>query len=283
MNTLTPFMIDRLVEEALAEDVGRGDLTTTAVVPEAMAGRAVMTAKAEGVIAGLAIVDAVFHKVDPTIAVRRLVSDGDCVHPGDRVLEASGTARGLLIGERVALNFIQRLSGIATQTKRAVDAAAGTRAIIVDTRKTTPGLRALEKYAVRAGGGRNHRFGLDDAVMIKENHIAVAGGIAQAVEAARSRIGHMHKIEVEVARLDQIDEALAVAADVILLDNMSPDDMRAAVNRIGGRAIVEASGGIRPDTVRAVAETGVDVISLGWITHSAPALDLSLLIHPVLE
>lgn len=273
-------MIDRLVEEALIEDVGRGDLTTTSVVPEKTVARAELLAKADGVIAGLPLVEAVFRKVDATLEVTRLVDEGSRVRPGDRVLEANGSARGLLIGERVALNFIQRLSGIATETRRAVEACAGTGAQIVDTRKTTPGLRALEKYAVRVGGGRNHRFGLDDAVMIKENHIAVAGGIIPAVKAAKSRLGHMHKIEVEIASLEQIDEALTAGADVILLDNMSLDEMREAVNRIGGRAIVEASGGIRPDTVRDVAMTGVDVISLGWITHSAPALDLSLLIYP---
>ena len=282
MSTLTPFLIDKLVEGALREDVGRGDLTTTAVVPQDIDAHAVMTAKAEGVIAGLDLVRAVYRHVDPEVAVQPLVNDGDRVRPGDRVLEARGPARSLLIGERVALNFVQRLSGIATATRRAVDAVAGTKARIVDTRKTTPGLRILEKYAVRAGGGHNHRFGLDDAVMIKENHIAVAGGIIPAVEAARRAIGHMHKIEVEIASLDQIDEAIASGADVILLDNMSIEQMREAVERIGGRAIVEASGGIRPDNVRAVAETGVDVISLGWITHSAPALDLSLLIHPIL-
>jgi len=282
VSTLTPFLIDKLVEGALREDVGRGDLTTTAVVPQDIDAHAVMTAKAEGVIAGLDLVRAVYRHVDPEVAVQPLVNDGDRVRPGDRVLEARGPARSLLIGERVALNFVQRLSGIATATRRAVDAVAGTKARIVDTRKTTPGLRILEKYAVRAGGGHNHRFGLDDAVMIKENHIAVAGGIIPAVEAARRAIGHMHKIEVEIASLDQIDEAIASGADVILLDNMSIEQMREAVERIGGRAIVEASGGIRPDNVRAVAETGVDVISLGWITHSAPALDLSLLIHPIL-
>jgi len=281
LNTLSPFTIDRLVEQALSEDVGRGDLTTTAVVPEGLQANAVLTAKAEGVIAGLDLVDAVFKKVDPGIETKRLVDEGSRVRPGDRVLTAQGSARGLLIGERVALNFIQRLSGIATETRRAADACAGTRALVVDTRKTTPGLRTLEKYAVRVGGGRNHRFGLDDAVMIKENHISVAGGIIPAVAAARKHIGHMHKVEVEVASLDQIDEALAAGADVILLDNMSLDQMREAVARIGGRAIVEASGGIRPDMVADVAKTGVDVISLGWITHSAPALDLSLLIHPI--
>ena len=283
MSELSPFVVERIVEEALLEDVGRGDLTTDSVVPAHLKATAVLRAKARGVIAGLPVFEAVFRKVDPAIEIRPLVEEGGRVAPGDRVLEAYGPARGLLTGERVALNFVQRLSGIATETRRAVEACAGTRAMIVDTRKTTPGLRALEKYAVRVGGGRNHRFGLDDTVMIKENHIAVAGGIVPAVEAARRRLGHMHKIEVEIASLDQIGEALEARADVILLDNMTLDEMREAVRRIAGRAIVEASGGIRPETVRDVAETGVDVISLGWITHSAPALDLSLLIHPIAE
>ncbi len=184
----------------------------------------------------------------------------------------------ILSAERVALNFLQRLSGIATATSQAVRAAQGTRAIIVDTRKTTPGLRVLEKYAVRVGGGRNHRFGLDDAVMIKENHIAVAGGITQAVQAARAYLGHMHKIQVEVETLAQVEEAVAAGADAILLDNMDLETMAEAVRLVAGRAIVEASGGIRPENVADVARTGVDVISLGWLTHSAPALDLSLLV-----
>lgn len=277
-NRLHPLMYQEIVDRALWEDIGRGDLSAEATVPADRMGRARLIAKAPGTIAGLDVAAYTFRRLDPQVQIEFVVHDGASVGRGDDVMHIRGSARAILSAERVALNFVQRLSGIATATAAAVRAAEGTGAIIVDTRKTTPGLRVLEKYAVRVGGGRNHRFGLDDAVMIKENHIAAAGGITAAVQAARAYLGHMHKIEVEVETLEQVDEAIAAGADAILLDNMDLDTMAEAVRRIGGRAIVEASGGIRPETVADVARTGVDVISLGWITHSAPALDLSLLL-----
>lgn len=270
--------LDEVVRRALEEDIGPGDLTVQSVVPPGTRATAHIRAKAEGVIAGTAAAARAFQLLDSSIQFQS-VSDGTPVRPGDVAAEISGDAAAILSGERVALNFLQHLSGIATETARAVQAAApyGTR--IVDTRKTTPGLRALEKAAVRAGGGANHRLGLFDAVLLKENHIALAGGIGPAVKRAKERAGHMVKIEVEVERLSQIEEALAVGVDAILLDNMSLDEMRQAVQMIGGRAVVEASGGITPDRVAEVAACGVDVISLGWITHSVRALDLSLLIE----
>lgn len=271
-----PLLFRETVANALKEDLGRGDLTTESTIPPGVAAEGRLIAKERGVLAGVGVAAEAFRLVDPDLSVLCRLEDGTGVAPGDEVLFVKGKARSILMAERVALNFIQRLSGIATAAAKAAEAAREAGAIVVDTRKTTPGLRILEKYAVRVGGGRNHRFGLDDAVMIKENHIAVAGGIEAAVRAARAKIGHMHKIEVEVERLDQIDEALAAGVDVILLDNMELDALRQAVEKVAGRAIVEASGGIRPEDVSAVAATGVDVISLGWLTHSAPALDLSL-------
>lgn len=268
------------MDRALLEDIGRGDLSAEAVLAADRMARGKILAKAAGRIAGLDVASYAFHRIDPGLEIEHVVQDGDDVKPGDEVLRIRGSARSILTAERVALNFLQHLSGIATETAKAVQAIQGTKAIIVDTRKTTPGLRVLEKYAVRVGGGRNHRFGLDDAVLIKENHIAVAGSIVSAVRAARAYLGHMHKIEVEVRTLAEVEEALAAGADAILLDNMDLETMAEAVRRVAGRAIVEASGGIRPETVAEVAKTGVDVISLGWITHSAPALDLSLLLTP---
>lgn len=271
-----PFLFRETVARALEEDLGRGDLTTDATVPRGVRAEGRLIAKEGGVLAGAGVAAEAFRLVDGGLELELLLDDGARLARGDEVLKVRGEARSILMAERVALNFVQRLSGIATATARAVEAARGTKAKIVDTRKTTPGLRVLEKYAVRVGGGRNHRFGLDDAVMIKENHIAAAGGIGAAVRSARAKIGHMHKIEVEVERLDQVDEALEAGADVILLDNMDPETMRRAVEKVAGRALVEASGGIRPEDVGKVAQAGVDVISLGWLTHSAPALDLSL-------
>ncbi len=271
-----PLLFRETVARALQEDLGRGDLTTDATVPPGVRAEGRLIAKANGVLAGAQVAAEAFRLVDGGLELELLLEDGARLAPGDEVLKVRGEARSILMAERVALNFVQRLSGIATATARAVEAAQGTRAMVVDTRKTTPGLRVLEKYAVRVGGGRNHRFGLDDAVMIKENHIAAAGSIEAAVRSARAKIGHMHKIEVEVESLEQVDEALEAGADVILLDNMDLETMRRAVEKVGGRALVEASGGIRPDDVGKVARTGVDVISLGWLTHSAPALDLSL-------
>lgn len=280
MSGLSPWHVQEAVRHALAEDVGRGDLTSTALIPASLGAEATMRAKAPGRIAGLEVAECAFVTVDPAVKILCMVEDGADVEAGTELMKIQGAARSILTAERVALNFVQRLSGVATATAIAVAGTQGTKAMIVDTRKTTPGLRALEKYAVRVGGGRNHRFGLDDAVMIKENHIAVAGGITAAVAKARAYLGHMHKVEVEVETLAQVDEALAAGADVILLDNMDLETMRRAVATIAGRAVVEASGGITPDRVAAVAQTGVDVISLGWITHSAPALDISLDVTP---
>ncbi len=280
MSRLNPLLYQELLQGALIEDIGRGDLTSEAIIPGDLLAEAVMRSKASGRVAGLEVAARAFTLVDESLKTLLCVGDGDDVKPGDTLLRVQGSAASILTAERVALNFVQRLSGIATATANAVTGTAGTKTIVVDTRKTTPGLRILEKYAVRMGGGRNHRFGLDDAVMIKENHIAVSGSIANAVAKARSYLGHMHKVEVEVENLRQVEEALAAAADVILLDNMDLETMAQAVRMIDGRAYVEASGGIKPDDVPAVAATGVDVISLGWITHSAPALDISLEVTP---
>ena len=270
-------LIASAVAGALAEDLGlAGDVTTDAVIaPEATAS-AVFAARKPGVIAGLQVAAATFRHLDPAVKIQVFTPDGEAVEPGKVIARASGNARALLTAERVALNFLGRMSGIATLTRRYVDAVAGTRAQIADTRKTTPGLRAFEKYAVRAGGGMNHRIGLFDAVLIKDNHIAVAGGVGQAVAAARARVGHMVKIEVEVDTLDQLGEALQHHIDAVLLDNMTPDQLAKAVRIVAGRAVTEASGGVNLDTVRAIAEAGVDLISVGALTHSATVLDIGL-------
>lgn len=270
-------LVQAAVASALAEDLGLvGDITTDAVIGPDMTAAAVLAARKPGVVAGLEVAAAVFQHLDPATRIERLVPDGERVGAGATLARVSGSARVLLTAERVALNFLGRMCGIATLTRRYVDAIAGTRAHIVDTRKTTPGLRAFEKYAVRAGGGMNHRVGLFDAVLIKDNHIAVAGGIAPAIAAARKRAGHMVKIEVEVDTLDQLEEALASGPDAILLDNMGIDELRESVRRAAGRVITEASGGVSLDTARAIAETGVDLISVGALTHSAPVLDIGL-------
>lgn len=266
-----------VLEMALEEDLGdAGDITTDAVVADDALASGRIVARAGGVVAGLAISTATFGLLDPRVVVDPLVHDGDHVLEGTILATVSGPARAILTGERVALNLLGRLCGIATSTARAVAAVAGTGAVIAATRKTTPGLRALEKYAVRCGGGTTHRHGLYDAVLIKDNHIVVAGSVSAAVEAARATVGHLVVVEVEVTTTAQLDEALAAGVDVILLDNMSVAELDAAVVRIAGRAVVEASGGITPEKVAAVAATGVDVISLGWLTHSAPALDVAL-------
>ena len=265
------------VARALAEDLGgAGDVTSAATIGAGVQARAILVARAAGVIAGLPLVVETCRQVDAGIEVELSASDGDMVEAGAVVATLTGPAQGILTAERTALNFVGHLSGIATATRRLVDAVAGTRARIADTRKTTPGLRALEKYAVRCGGGVNHRFGLGDAILIKDNHIAAAGGVGNAVRAARARASHMLTIEVEVDTLAQLDEALDAGAQVVLLDNMSPAELAMAVARIDGRAVAEASGGITLEGVRAVAEAGVDVISSGWITHSAPRLDVAL-------
>ena len=270
-------LIEPLVRAALAEDLGRaGDLTTDTVVPAAARARGVLNARRAGVVAGLEVAAIAFRQLDPDVRIEISRPDGATVGAGERIAAVSGRARGLLSAERVALNFLCHLSGIATATREIVEAVEGYSARIACTRKTTPGLRMLEKYAVRVGGGVNHRFGLDDGVLLKDNHIVVAGGIRAAVETAKAQLGHMVKVEVEVDRIDQLSEALAAGADAILLDNMTPAQMREAVGIIGGRAIVEASGRITAETAPVIAATGVDVISCGWITHSAPILDIGL-------
>jgi nicotinate-nucleotide pyrophosphorylase (carboxylating) len=274
---LPSFLYEPIVRAALAEDVGAGDITTTVCVPEGTEAVATFYAKSPGVVAGLAIGALAFRILDPDATIEALVSDGAVVGPGKTAIaRVFGDARALLTAERVALNFMQRLSGIATITARYVALTQGTKARIADTRKTTPGLRVLEKWAVRVGRGHNHRLGLYDSVMIKDNHIRAAGGIGPAVQAARARIPHTMKIEVEASNLEQVDDALAAGADIILLDNMDVAMLTAAAQRIDGRAIAEASGGITECTVAAVAATGVDIISVGALTHSAPALDISM-------
>jgi nicotinate-nucleotide pyrophosphorylase (carboxylating) len=274
---LPRLLVSRAVEQALAEDLGtRGDITTDATVSAQATATATFGARRAGVIAGLPLAEAAFHAVDARVRFEALVQDGARVDAGAVVARVSGPARALLTAERVALNFLCHLSGIATLTRRYVDAVAGTRARIVDTRKTTPGLRAFEKYAVRCGGGANHRSGLHDAILIKDNHIVAAGGVEAAIDAARAHAGHMVKIEVEVGDLDELAAALRHPIDAVLLDNMDTTVLRQAVALVAGRVLTEASGGVTLETVRAVAETGVDLISVGALTHSAPILDLGL-------
>ena len=274
---LWPLLWEEAVRRALAEDLGRaGDLTSDAIVPPDLVAEARLVARAAGRIAGLAPALAAFRLLDPAVESEVALPDGSDADAGATIATVRGPARAILAAERTALNFLGHLSGIATATRDLVAAVAGHRARIVCTRKTTPGLRALEKHAVRAGGGANHRFGLDDAVLIKDNHVALAGGVAPAIERARAAAGHLVKIEVEVDTLDQLDEALAAGTDAVLLDNMPLEVLRQAVERARGRAITEASGGITAETAAAVAATGVDLISAGWLTHSAPALDVAL-------
>ena len=270
-------VIQDLIRTAFWEDLGRaGDLTTDAIVPDDANARARFAAREDGVIAGLNLAVRCLLFLDPGLELRLAVADGDLVAAGTQLATVEGQARAILTGERTALNFLGHLSGIATATRRIVDAISHTNTRVVDTRKTTPGLRVLEKYAVRAGGGSNHRFGLDDAVLIKDNHLALVGGVVTAVERAREQNGHLVKIELEVDDLEQLDEALHLGVDVILLDNMSPSQLREAVRRTAGQAILEASGGITIESAPAIAETGVDLISVGWLTQSAPALDVGL-------
>lgn len=267
---------DAIVALALHEDIGTGDVTTQFTVrPEASAS-ARMIAKQAGVIAGLPIINEVYFQLGDSVEVSVFVEEGDPVEAGTTICELEGLAQIILMGERVALNFVQRLSGIATKTARMVSLVEGTSARVVDTRKTTPGLRVLEKYAVRAGGGHNHRFGLYDAIMIKDNHIRASGSITEAVQFARAQAPHTMTITVECETLDQVSEAVQAGADILLLDNMSLDELRNAVTRIDGRAAAEASGGVNEDTIAAIAQTGVNIISVGALTHSATALDISL-------
>jgi nicotinate-nucleotide pyrophosphorylase (carboxylating) len=275
--SLATILIEPLVRSALLEDLGRaGDITTDAIVPAAKRANTALVAHQAGVVAGLDLALFAFKLLDPSIVASVERPDGSRLSPGDVIATVTGPARGILTAERVALNFLCHLSGIAAATASIVEAVRGHRARVTCTRKTTPGLRAVQKYAVRVGGGANHRFGLDDAVLIKDNHIAVAGGIKPAVERARSAVGHLIKIEIEVDTLVQLEEALGVGTDAVLLDNMTPDDLRRAVAMVGGRAITEASGRITPATAPAVAATGVDLISIGWLTHSVTALDIGL-------
>ena len=275
---LPRLLVEPVVRAALLEDLGRaGDITTDAIVPPGERMRGVIASRQDGVISGTDAAAIAFALVDPAVTVTVERGDGTRVAPGDVVLRLDGPARAILTAERVALNLLCRMSGVATATHGLVEAARPLgKASVVCTRKTTPGLRALEKHAVRAGGGSNHRFGLDDAVLIKDNHVAVAGGIVPAIERARSRAGHLVKIECEVDSLEQLEEALSVGIDAVLLDNMSPDQLTRAVAMIDGRALSEASGRISRETVGAVAASGVDLISCGWITHSAAIIDLGL-------
>jgi nicotinate-nucleotide pyrophosphorylase (carboxylating) len=275
---LDPRFVADVVARALAEDVGTGDVTTEATVPDGARAVATVTQKAPGVVFGLDLAEAAFRQSDDTVLIERLCPEGAWQEPGTPVLRITGAAAAILVAERTALNFLQRLSGVATLTARYVRAIDGTGARILDTRKTTPTLRPLEKAAVVAGGGTSHRFGLFDMVLIKENHVAAAGGIGPAVAAARAHFADL-PIEVECQTAAEVAEALAAGAPRILLDNMTPEQMRAIAADVGGRAELEASGGIDLDTVRAAASTGVDFVSVGALTHSAPALDLSLILE----
>jgi nicotinate-nucleotide pyrophosphorylase (carboxylating) len=275
---LSPLEIDEAVRRALAEDLGRaGDVTSTATIPEGTRAKAVVVARKAGTISGLPLVEATLLRLDPKVLLTAHHRDGAAVAAKTALMTIDGDARAVLAAERTALNFLGHLSGVATEAASFVRLIAHTKARICCTRKTTPGLRALQKYAVRCGGGFNHRFGLDDAILIKDNHIAVAGGIAAVLRRAKAVAGHLVKIEIEVDTLDQLREVLAAGgADVALLDNMSPADMREAVKLVSGKLVLEASGGITLDTAAAIAETGVDYLSSGAITHSAPNLDVAL-------
>jgi len=274
---LNALAIEDAVKAALQEDLGRaGDITTLATIPASARAHAVLAARQDGVIAGSEIAIAAFRMMDASVRFDTHVADGSPVTKGDVVLAVEGPARAILSAERVALNYMGRLSGIASLTALYVKAVAHTKARIVCTRKTTPGLRAFEKYAVRCGGGFNHRFGLDDAILIKDNHIAVAGGIVPALRAVKASIGHLVKIEIEVDTLAQLDEVLSEGADVVLLDNMTPQMLKEAVRRVNGTMLSEASGGVTLETVASIAESGVDMISVGALTHSAKVLDLGL-------
>ena len=269
-------LMEKLIEQCLYEDIGNGDITTNCIVPLGGSTKGIIHTKQAGVIAGLGVAEGVFRFLSADITFNPKVQDGDKVKAGTIVAEVEGDARAILTGERVALNFLQHMSGIATYTSQLAEKVKGYPVRVVDTRKTTPGLRMAEKYAVRTGGGYNHRYGLYDAVMIKDNHIKVAGGIAQAIAAAREKVSHMVKIEVEVEDLAGVAEALHGKADVIMLDNMDITMMSQAVEMIGGSALVEASGGISEDNIVLIAKTGVDIISVGSLTHSVKALDISL-------
>lgn len=274
---LPTIMIEPLVRAALLEDLGRaGDITTDAIVPPDMWATTALVARKSGVVAGLDCAAIAFRLIDPALKVEISRLDGSAVAAGETIATIAGPTRGILTAERVALNFLCHLSGIASIVAAIVQSIKGHRARLVCTRKTLPGLRALQKYAVRVGGGFNHRFGLDDGVLIKDNHVAAAGGVAAAVARARAAIGHLVKIELEVDTLEQLAEALELKVDAVLLDNMSPDDLRRAVALVDGRLVTEASGRVTPETAPAIAATGVDLLSSGWLTHSVAALDIGL-------
>jgi nicotinate-nucleotide pyrophosphorylase (carboxylating) len=275
---ISPLEIDDAVTRTLAEDLGRaGDITSTATVPEDTQGRAIVVARKPGVVSGLPLVAAAFRRLAPDIAIEPHGRDGDKIGAGTKLMTIAGNARAILSAERTALNFAGHMSGIATATAAFVQRIAHTKARIICTRKTAPGLRAIEKYAVRCGGGFNHRFGLDDAILIKDNHIAVAGGIRAVLTRAKASVGHLVKIEIEVDSLDQLREVLDVGlADVVLIDNFAPDAMRKAVQMVAGRLVIEASGGITLESAAAIAETGVDYLSSGSLTHSVQNLDIGL-------
>lgn len=277
LEPLPALLLEPFVRNALAEDLGAaGDVTSANAIPADARAEVRIAARKAGRIAGLALAEATFVALDPAITFRAECADGADVGAGGTLAAIAGPARAILTAERVALNFLSHLSGIATATRDCVAATQGTKARICCTRKTTPGLRMLEKYAVRAGGGFNHRFGLYDAILIKDNHIAVAGGISKAVATARAKCGHSLRIELEIDGLHQLDEALAAKADIIMFDNMNLEDMKAGVDRVAGRALTEASGGVTLARIADIARTGVDLIAVGWITHSAPTLDIGL-------
>ncbi len=270
-------LVEDKVKEALQEDLGRaGDLTTQTVVPSNVNSRVVLRARENGVVAGLDIARTAFRLIDPSLQIAVVAKDGTSVGPGQDIAAIEGAARSILMAERVALNFLGHLSGIASCVNRIVKSIDGSKAHVCCTRKTTPGLRAFEKYAVRAGGGMNHRFGLDDAILIKDNHIAMAGNLEKALRSARSAAGHLVKVEIEVDSLEQLETVIDIGADAVLLDNMDPDTLGRAVEMVSGRMITEASGGITEESAPAIAASGVDLISVGWVTHSAPCLDIGL-------
>jgi nicotinate-nucleotide pyrophosphorylase (carboxylating) len=274
--SIPKYLLREFVKKALEEDIGSGDITTEAIVSDGMYGKAIAMAKEDGIIAGLSIFEEVFHFLDPETVVTLKVSDGQFVKSGDIIAEVYGKVKTILESERVALNFIQRLSGIATYTYNCVKAAEGTKVKIIDTRKTTPLLRVLEKYAVKVGGGENHRFGLYDMVLIKDNHIKAAGGIAEAVKKVKAKVSPYYKIEVEASNLDEVQEALSSKVDVILLDNMGVEKIRRAVDIINGKCMIEISGNISQEDIKLLAPLGIDFISMGKLTHSAKSLDINL-------
>lgn len=275
---LNKIYVDNLIKTALLEDINYCDVTTDYLIPADQMGKGRFVAKAEGILCGAEVAARVFELIDSDVKIEILIKDGESVKYGDEIMRLEGRTSSLLKGERTALNLIQHMSGIATAANQAMKLVEGTNASIADTRKTLPGLRPLQKYAVMTGGAKNHRYNLSDAAMLKDNHIDAAGGITAAVTALRKKIGHMTKIEVETRNLDELREALAVGADIIMLDNMSPELMKEAVAITGGKAVLEASGGITNETLRAVAESGVDIISIGALTHSVKAFDISMYI-----